>query len=814
MSALIFSALIGAALATALPATAADFFTARPPADAPYRNAALPVNARVADLLARMTPTEKVNQLLSPWPTKFNCTDILAAFGSTSVGAIYAYSISGCGRGLSGHDALNFLQGTLVNSSRLGIPVATISETLHSSVQGGAAFPNPTLLGQTWDAALVEAIGAVIGLEARTAGISRGFAPVLQVVTDPRFGRYEEAFGEDPFIVATLGAAMVRGQQGTGGPSAYLEDVQHVSCEAKHFVAYGFSGRDFYRAELSQATLMDVYMRPWRAAIAAGLRGLMVAHPEVAGLPNHGNGPLLSGVVRGMLGGAEMFFASDAGDVEHIASHGITASTNESAIYALTAGLDQELVTTCYPSLVDSLARGLVNVSYIDAAVTRILREKVALHLLDGPAYWSINSTLAAATLDAPAHRALSRAAATAGIVLLQNEPSPLTGRPLLPLSGLGSAITRVAVVGPNGGCAGGGDGCPAADAYRGGYCNGGSPTVTLFDAIAAVPGVSATFTVGANITNAGDESGIPAAIAAAAAAQLVVAVVGDTTSGFGKGTCAEGIDADTIDLPGSQLALLSALAAGPTPLVVVGVHGRPFTLGAGPTAPSGANNGLLAQLPALLAAFRPGEDGGAAILDILTGAANPSGRLTANWLRHVGALRGPANPYFQPRGVPTNAYVTEPATALFPFGFGLSYNNATIASAALSGLPANRTLTPTSTFAVEGTLDNAGPAGAAVLQLYYSQDAPTKYVRYASRLVAFAKVALPANATAVPFSITVRVADTDAWDVEAQQYVVYAGNYTFALGLHSQALTYQFPQIPVDGYQWRRPQFPGAPTT
>ena len=124
MPALIFSALLGAALASATPATATDFFTARPPADAPYRNAALPVNERVADLLARMTPTEKVNQLLSPWPTKFNCTDILAAFGNTSVGSIYAYSISGCGRGLSGHDALNYLQGMLVNSSRLGIPVA------------------------------------------------------------------------------------------------------------------------------------------------------------------------------------------------------------------------------------------------------------------------------------------------------------------------------------------------------------------------------------------------------------------------------------------------------------------------------------------------------------------------------------------------------------------------------------------------------------------------------------------------------------------------------------------------------------------
>jgi beta-glucosidase len=270
----------------------------------------------------------------------------------------------------------------LTSRSRLGIPVATISETLHSSVEGGTAFPNPTLLGSTWDTDLVQAIGSVIGLEARAAGITRGFAPVLQVVTDPRFGRYEEAFAEDPHLVARMGVAMVQGQQGTGFPSAYLEDTAHIACEAKHAVAYAASGRDWYRADISERTLMDVYMRPWRAVIQeAGLRGLMVAHPEVCGLPMHGNGPLLSGVLRGAFGGDKMLFASDSDDIHALQSHGITDSLNASAIYALTAGMDQELVTSTFPTLADSVRRGLVSESYIDAAAARVLRGGVLCHL-------------------------------------------------------------------------------------------------------------------------------------------------------------------------------------------------------------------------------------------------------------------------------------------------------------------------------------------------------------------------------------------------------------------------------------------------
>lgn len=461
--------------------------------------------------------------------------------------------------------------------------------------------------------------------------MTRGFSPELQVATDPRFGRTEEAFGEDPMLVTEMGVAYTLGMTNgnAGGPSTYLDFNVAVGTEAKHYAAYAYvrgrplhacahshacattsspspqGGKDAYRTDISMQTLFNVYLRPWRAYIQrAGGRGIMISHQETNGIPNHASAFLQTTVLRGMFGATQAFLASDYGDVGNLPGFGVALNCTDSAIMAVTAGLDQDLGNACYGSLLTSVTSGLVPVSYIDRSVANVLRQKFATGLFDG--YALVNLT-ALSQLDSPAHRQLAYDAAAGGVVLLQN-----TGG-LLPLSvGTGGRYRRIAVIGPNAGCVNPADAtCDATNAQLGGYTNYGAKVVTVRAAIeagAAAGGYNVTFARGANIDD-GNATMIAAAVAAAAASDVAIVVLGDSSDGYGAGSCAEGIDADSLDLVGSQLPLLQALVTQTTvPIVLVGIHGRPFTLGSGPSAFTGANNALLSRIPAVLAAWRPGE--------------------------------------------------------------------------------------------------------------------------------------------------------------------------------------------------------------
>lgn len=737
-----------------------------------------------------MTLEEKVNQLLTPWPSQNFTQDIFALYNATSFGSAYQYCVNDPDRQLNHLQGLNKFQELFLNSSRLQIPIVLIGEVLHSSTSNGTVFPNPTLLGATWNPSLVQNIGDVIGREARAAGITRGFGPVLQVATDPRFGRFEESYGEDPLLVGTMGVSMITGLQGGqgGGPSTYLPDAQHVSVEAKHAVAYAESGRDGYAIHIDTPRLWNLYLRPWYMAIRAGLRGLMVSHPEVNGMPAHANADLLQGILRGKLGGTEMLFGSDAGDIDRVSAYGVSATPVESAMLSVIAGLDQELSSTLvFPYLAEAVRNGSIPQAYVDRAVSNVLREKIALGLLDGPSYWRVNDTYAAQILDAPAHRALAYTAAVEGTILLMNQNSTL------PLgSRLGNAITRVAVLGPLAGCGPNITECDTSSAYMGGYSNAGARIYTLLDAVssaAAQPGSGFSFVwaPGANITDSTDNSGIPAAVAAAQASDIAIVVVGDTAAGYSKGTCSEGKDAEDIDLPGTQLDLLYALAtqAPHVPVVVILVHGRPATFGAGPHSKYGPNNALTQSFSALLAGWRPGEEGGNALWDLLTGVANPSGHLTQNWVRHVGATRSPVNPYLQARGNPSTPWVSETVTPLFYFGQGLSYSAFTVVPGSTKLVPSTGSPLPASaSFNITGRITGGGPTGKALLQVYFSQNAPTKAVRYAEQLLCWSKVLVPSDAGAqgVPFTVGCAVQDTMAYDADEDNYVVYAGTYSMWL--------------------------------
>ena len=774
--------LLGAA--AALAAAAAD--------EVPlYKRAGAPIAARVADLLSRMTLEEKVAQTLNPvgsvdGPGNFavNYTNLVAQYGTTGLGTVY-HGIGGCPQGVYGWACQNLLQETMLNTSRLGIPVSIIGETLVSGTNGGTLFPQPALMGATFNVPLISQVARSIGRQARLGGIDRGLSPVLQVDTDPRFGRFEEAYGSDPFLVATMGVAAATALQcDASGPNEYVPDFTAcVSCEAKHALAYGVGGRDWYRADLSDRTVFDVYAKPWRAFIRdAGGRGLMVAHPEVNGLPLHGHRGILTDVLRNWFGGgangtgSSLLIASDWGNVEGITGYGTQADAEHAGMQAVWAGLDNEMSPPplAMANLVDAVNKGLINVSYIDRAAGNNLREKFATGLFDGA--WYVNGTALAAGLDLPADRALAYTTAAEGIVLLQN----LGGT--LPLTGLGTAVKRVAVVGPLGGCVPGEHyPCLAESGTIGHYVQPGARIQTVVAAIgnaSAAQGFTYTYDRGAEIQSY-DESGIPAAVASAAAADVTVVVVGDSTE-ISTGSCSEMSDADTTDLPGSQLALIAAvLNATAKPVVVVLLNCRPATFGAGPFSEFGPNNALLERLHAVVVAWRPGEEGGTAVWDVITGKVNPSGRLTQNWVRTAGAVKGPASPYLQARGAMEKAYFTEPSTPLYYFGHGLSYSNFTVSGVALAPPPSGGAYTPADTLTFTGTIASAGPAGKLSLLAFYSQDAPTKWARFQQQLCGFGKWDVPADSPGVPFTLTARVADLDAYEPATGDYEVMTGNYT-----------------------------------
>ena len=777
-------------LAVLLPACAA----AIPPL---YKDARASVDARTADLLSRMTLEEKVAQMLNPVGSSddphggfvVNAEQVLLRYNQTGLGTLYT-GVS-CANISDRLGCQNYLQSTMMASSRLGLPISFIGETLVSGTGGGTIFPQPVLRGCAFNVELEAAIGVSIARQARLGGIDRGLSPVLQVDTDVRFGRFEESYGEDPFLVSTLGVAVATALQGGAeGPHEYVPSNASVSCEAKHALAYGYGGRDWYGVDLTNRTLLDVYAKPWHRVIRrAGLRGAMIAHNDVNGLPLHGNKFIMTDVLRNWFGsgpgsngtGDALLLASDWGNVEQLPSYSVAVDAEHAAALAAWSGLDNTMSPPpqAFSTLVAAVQSNLLNIKYVDRAAANNLREKFATGLFDGAAQID---PAGLAGLDTPADRALARYAAGEGIVLLKNDAVG-GGAPLLPLRGLGGAgMARVALLGPLAACQPGEKyPCLAQTGVGGHYTQYGARIVTLGDALGNVSGVQLSVAVGANIDDY-NTTGIAAAVAAAAAADLVVVAVGDSIP-ISKGSCSEMHDADTADLPGGQLALLDAVAATGKPVVVVLFNCRPATFGSTPFSVYGPSNALLARLPAVVAAWRPGEEAGNAVVDMLTGAVPPSGRLTQNWVRTAGAVKSPASPYLQYRGAPGNAYVTEPATPLYYFGHGLQYSSVAVAGAALSP-PASHVFAADETLTVTGTVAvGAGEAATRTsLLLFFAPDAPTKRTPYARKLFGFTKVSVPANGAPANFSLTASIGDLDSFEPDVNDYVVTTGGYYVTL--------------------------------
>jgi beta-glucosidase len=758
-----------------------------------------PIEPRVQALLARMTPEAKVSQLFigrgpkpgtENYPDGFGCTPGMSFIRPKTRGEQQPRTT--LAQQLRQNDDL---QKWALHNTTYGIPLSFYAETLHTAQNGATIFPAPAGLGCTWNTPLVRQVAETIGYEARLKGIDRAWSPELQVATDPRFGRFDESFAEDPHLVSQLGVAFATGIQGgaVGGADTYGNFSAMLS-EAKHFGAYGQSGMDGLHTDIANGTLFNIYLRPWRAfAKKAGGRGVMASHQALNGVPNHANHWLLTSVWRGLFGANHSFIASDQSDVSRLYinskgnGYGVAADCLSAGALALNAGLDSALGFDCFKNLTTALHQGLIEPSTLDRAAGNVLRAKFAAGLFDGHAY---STPGAASKIRSRAAQQLAYDSAVQSITMVQN-----TNKTLPLKVGVGG-VQSVAVIGPNAGCAGNVttcdyDGFDPIVAQMGPYVfDDAKNTTSVLQAISKSVGgrggplTSISYSQGASWITP-NSTLLAEAVVAAKAADVVIVVVGDTDAAYGHGTCAEGVDTDTLDLPGGQLALLDALAATDVPVIAILMNGRPATFGAGPNAKTGPNNALLARLDAVLVAWRPGEAGGAAIWNVLQGKENPSGHLAQNWLRSAGAVRGPSSPWFQPRrsGLPLH-YHSESTSPLFSFGFGLSFSEFHFGALQLDE---TGPFTPGDHLTARVTISSTGPAGQAVVQIYARPDPPTHgVVRFEYTLFCFAKVEVPANSPGVSAAVQCEIGDLDWYDTCAGQYIVPPGSYTLFAAQHS----------------------------
>lgn len=732
--------LLAGLFAAALAAPAA--WSAPPPATTSAGDASAE-RAFVDALLAKMTLDEKLGQLNQP-PGVGNNTGPAAMTGSE---AQVRQGQIGSWLGTQGAELTCRLQRIAVEESRLGIPLLFAYDVVHGM---RTVFPVPLAEASSFDPEAVRQAARVAAVEATAHGVHWTYAPMVDIARDPRWGRVVEGSGEDPYLGSVLAAARVRGFQGED-----LAAPDTMLATAKHFVAYGAAegGRDYDVADISERTLYEVYLPPFKAAVDAGAQSIMAAFNEVAGVPMHAHGPLIQDLLRRQWGW-DGLLVSDYTGVMELMPHGIAASREAAGAAALAAGVDVDMVSAIYlKDLPAAVRAGRVPTAEVDAAVRRVLNAKFRLGLFQDPYRYCSDPQRQAALTLAPAHRAAAREMARKSMVLLENEGQAL------PLSG---SLRSLAVIGP------------LADepwAMLGNWVGIGRPedAVTPLAALRAREGGPRLLVArGADIDSA-DTSGFDAALRAARQADAVVMFLGEHPE-----MSAEANNRSSLDLPGmqAQLALAVAGAARGKPVVVVLLNGRPLSTGV-----------LQGEVPAILEAWYPGVEGGNAVVDLLFGDASPSGKLPVTVPRNVGQV-----PIYHARrntGRPPAAdnkysskYIDVPWTPLYPFGHGLAYTTFEYGAPQLASAtvpladPRQR---------VRVRVTNTGArAGTEVVQLYLRDDVAS-VTRPVRELRGFERVELePGQSREVEFALGFD--DLALYDAK-MRHVVEPGAFTVFVG-------------------------------
>lgn len=640
-----------------------------------YKKATAPVEDRVNDLIERMTVEEKVGQLCCPlgWEMYTKTTDGVVVselykerMSAMPIGSFWAvlradpWTQKTLETGLNPElsaKVLNAMQKYAVEETRLGVPVLFAEECPHGHMAIGATvFPTSLAQASTWNEKLMYKMGEAIALEARSQGANIGYGPVLDIAREPRWSRMEETFGEDPVLTSDLGVAFMQGMQGDT-----QNDGKHIFSTLKHFAAYGIpeAGHNGARANVGMRQLFSDYLPPFKKAVEAGVGTIMTSYNTIDGVPCTANKYLLDDVLRKQWG-FDGFVYSDLTSVEGIVGAGVAKDDKEAASLALKAGVDMDLGGNAYgKNLQQALKEGAITMEDLDKAVANVLRIKFRMGLFENP---YVSPEQARQVVRSKEHKELAREVAREGIVLLKNEG-------VLPLKkNLGS----IAVIGPNADMMYNQLGDYTAPQER-------EEIITVLDGIrrAVSPSTKVNYVKGCAVRDV-TTSDIPAAVKAAQAADAVVLVVGGSsardfkTKYIGTGAadvsinenqllpdmdCGEGYDRSTLRLLGDQEQLLEAVAATGKPLVVVYIQGRTLNM-----------NLASEKAEALLTAWYPGEQGGAAIADVLFGDYNPAGRMPVSVPRSEGQL-----PLYYSQGK-QRAYVESEGSPLYAFGYGLSY--------------------------------------------------------------------------------------------------------------------------------------------
>ena len=727
------------ALCAALPALAQDTPL--------YRDRTRPVDERVRDLLARMTLEEKVAQTLGIWKGKEKITDAAGQFDPAGARALIANGLGQLARPTELRDKptkilngprenavfVNAVQKWLIENTRLGIPVMTHEEALHGLVAPkGTNFPIPIALASTWDPALVERVMSIAALEARARGTHEVLSPVLDLARDPRWGRTEETYGEDPYLVSRLGVAAIRGYQGTSRTLA----KDKVLATAKHFAGHGphEGGINTAPTAFAERLLRDQYLFPFEAAIAeTPVMAVMPSYNEMDGVPSHKNRWLLGRVLRQEWGFDGMVVSDYYAVDQMVSQHGVAADLADAARQAIEAGVDIELPDmAAYPKLADVVKSGRLSEAVLDRAVARILRAKFLAGLFDDP---YVDPDRAEKVSNTPEHQAVALEAARRAIVLLKNDGS------LLPLDP--KRLKTIAVIGPN-----------AKGVRLGGYSSVPGRGVDILDGITqkAGAGVRVLYAEGTRITELpanwtedkvvfGDpvknRQRIAEAVTVARQADVAVVVIGTNESTSREAWADNHLgDVADLELSSQQNDLVDAVRGTGKPVVVVLINGRPLAL-----------SHLAATVPAILEGFYLGQEGGTAVAEVLFGDVNPGGKLPITFPRATGQL--PV--YYDRKPTSFRSYLDLTREPLFPFGHGLSYTTFKLDNVKVT--PDKIGTGGEATVTVDVT-NTGARAGDEVVQLYV-RDRVASVTRPVKELRGFERVTLaPGASQTVTFKV------------------------------------------------------------